>query len=340
MTVNSFEPVPGAIAQSPQMADVFSRLRRVAPYFRTVLITGETGTGKEVICRALHQLSPVARGNLVTLNCSAVVETLFESELFGHVRGAFTGADHDKTGQFEHAHGGSLFLDEIGDMPLTTQAKLLRVLQNQEIQRVGSLTPKKVDVHVIAATNKNLREAVRQKQFREDLYYRLSMVEISLPPLRDRRGDLNLLAEHFLRLWSARCNKDLSGISAEVYGVLASHSWPGNVRELENVIGAACMMARGDTLQLEDLPPQFVARPLPEMPALDTQAVPAAANNGNPDVLHQFEEQLLREALQKTRWNQSEAARVLGTTRDRLRYRMKKHLLLGTSKKKAEAACV
>src|SRR4029079_2897282 len=188
----------GMVGNSPIMWDMFSRIRRVAPHYRAVLVTGETGTGKDLVAQALHRLSPAGQGRYVVLNCSAVVETLFESELFGHVRGSFTGASNDKAGLFEHAHGGTLFLDEIGDMPLATQAKLLRVLQNQEVLRVGSLTPRKVDVRVVAATNHDLRKAIEEKRFREDLYYRLSMVEIRVPALEDRKEDLPLLERHFI----------------------------------------------------------------------------------------------------------------------------------------------
>ncbi|HEY2168093.1 MAG TPA: sigma-54 dependent transcriptional regulator, partial [Candidatus Angelobacter sp.] len=178
----------GIVGRSPQMWEMFSRIRRIAPHYRAALITGQTGTGKELVAQALHRLSQ-AKGRFVVLNCSAVVETLFESELFGHVKGAFTGADRDKMGLFEHANGGTLFLDEIGDMPLATQAKLLRVLQNHEVQRVGSLTPQKVDMRVVAATNKDLRRAIVERQFREDLYFRLAMVEIHTPPLLERMDD-------------------------------------------------------------------------------------------------------------------------------------------------------
>jgi len=197
----------GIVGRSPQMCEMFWRIRRVAPHYRALLITGETGTGKDLIARALHRLSPVASGRYVVLNCSAVVETLFESELFGHVKGAFTGATHDKPGLFEHAHGGTLFLDEIGDMPLATQAKLLRVLQNQEIQRVGALNTRKVDVRVVAATNHDLRTAVAEKRFREDLYYRLSMVEIHAPRLAERKEDLSLLQRHFVARFAAQYGK-------------------------------------------------------------------------------------------------------------------------------------
>src|SRR5579872_3121110 len=223
----------GMVGSSPQMWELFSRIRRIAPHFRTALVTGETGTGKELVANALHGLSP-AKGRIVVLNCSAVVETLFESELFGHVKGAFTGADRDKPGLFEHASGGTLFLDEIGDMPLATQAKLLRALQNQEVQRVGSLTPQKVDVRVIAATHRNLRQAVAERLFREDLYYRLTMVEISVPALEERPEDLPLLIRHFLDRFSQQYEKNVRGITPRARMVLERHTWPGNVRELEN----------------------------------------------------------------------------------------------------------
>src|SRR5260370_88301 len=204
----------GLVGRSPRMWEVFSRIRRVAPHYRTVLVTGETGTGKDLVAQALHRLSPVASGRYVVLNCSAVVETLFESELFGHVKGSFTGAMHDKAGLFEHAHGGTLFLDEIGDMPLATQAKLLRVLQNQEVQRVGSLSARKVDVRVIAATNHDLRQAIVEKRFREDLYYRLSMVEIQVPRLADRKEDLPLLERHFISRFASQYRKEIRGEAA------------------------------------------------------------------------------------------------------------------------------
>jgi len=244
----------GIIGRSPQMWEMFWRIRRVAPHYRALLVTGETGTGKDLVARALHRLSPVASGRYVVLNCSAVVETLFESELFGHVKGAFTGATHDKPGLFEHAHGGTLFLDEIGDMPLATQAKLLRVLQNQEVQRVGALNARKVDVRVVAATNHDLRTAVAEKRFREDLYYRLSMVEIHAPRLAERKEDLPLLQRHFVARFAAQYGKETRGLTHRAQIRLSQHSWPGNVRELENVIGHAAMMAISDMVDVQDLP--------------------------------------------------------------------------------------
>jgi DNA-binding NtrC family response regulator len=218
METAQFEGIAG---RTPEMWEMFSRIRRIAPHYRAALITGQTGTGKELVAHALHRLSLV-KGRFVVLNCSAVVETLFESELFGHVRGAFTGADRDKMGLFEHANGGTLFLDEIGDMPLSTQAKLLRVLQNQEVLRVGSLTPQKVDVRVVAATNKDLRDQIAERQFREDLFFRLSMIEIHVPSLAERMGDLPLLARHFVKKFSQQFNKNIGGTTQRRRSCLAA----------------------------------------------------------------------------------------------------------------------
>jgi DNA-binding NtrC family response regulator len=312
----------GIIGNSPLMWDMFSRIRRVAPHYRAVLITGETGTGKDLAAQALHKLSPASRGRYVVLNCSAVVETLFESELFGHVRGSFTGATQDKAGLFEHAHGGTLFLDEIGDMPLATQAKLLRVLQNQEVQRVGSLTARKVDVRVIAATNHDLRTAIAEKRFREDLYYRLSMVEIQVPSLADRKEDLPLLERHFIAKFAAQYGKEIRSLTHRAQILLTMHSWPGNVRELENVIGHASMMTLGDTIDVQDLPAYIqAAASQPEL----------AEEGGAPEVdvgtLEQQERMLIVRALQSAGGNQSQAARQLRIGRDALRYKLKKHNL-------------
>src|SRR5580704_249874 len=259
----------GMIGRSPAMWEMFSRIRRVAPHFRTVLVTGETGTGKELAARALHNLSPVASGRFVVLNCSAVVETLFESELFGHVRGSFTGANQDKMGLFEFADKGTIFLDEIGDMPLGTQAKLLRTLQNQEVLRVGSLTPRRVDARVIAATHHDLREAVAAKTFREDLFYRLSMVEIHVPSLEERKEDIPLLTTFFTEKFAAQFRKQIRGITQRAQIILARHNWPGNIRELENVIGHAGMMVLGDMIDVVDLPDylRYPARQQPQQPA-------------------------------------------------------------------------
>ncbi|HXA85717.1 MAG TPA: sigma-54 dependent transcriptional regulator [Candidatus Dormibacteraeota bacterium] len=315
----------GIVGRSPEMWEMFSRIRRIAPHYRAALITGQTGTGKELVAQALHRLSLV-KGRFVVLNCSAVVETLFESELFGHVRGAFTGAERDKTGLFEHARGGTLFLDEIGDMPLSTQAKLLRVLQNQEVLRVGSLTPQKVDVRVVAATNKDLRRQIAERQFREDLYFRLSMVEIQTPSLAQRMGDLPLLARSFVKKFSRQYNKNISGITQRAQILLGRHTWPGNVRELENVIGHGCMMTMTSMIDVADLPllaphaaGAAAAVPLPQA---TITAEPANAS------LEEHEKQLVMDALNQAAGNQSQAARQLRIGRDALRYKMKKFGLL------------
>ena len=321
----------GMVGRSPQVWEMFSRIKRIAPHYRAVLVAGETGTGKDLVAQALHRLSP-AKGKLVVLNCSAVVETLFESELFGHVRGAFTGADRDKPGLVEHANEGTLFLDEIGDMPIATQAKLLRVLQNQEVQRVGSLTPRKVDVRVVAATNKDLRKAISERQFREDLYYRLSMVEIHVPALAERREDLPLLTHHFVKKFAQQYGKQIRGLTRRAEIVLARHNWPGNVRELENVIGHAYMMAMGDAIDVTDLPEhlrQGTANAPDSAKSAGAAAIHEASAPANAALsLEEHEKQLLTTALENAGGNQSEAARQLRIGRDALRYKMKKYGLM------------
>ena len=244
----------GMIGRSPLMLELISQIRRVAPHFRSVLVTGPTGVGKELVARALHRLSPGEKGNFVALNCSSISETLAESELFGHVKGAFTGAHQDKVGVFEYADGGTAMLDEIGEMPLPLQAKLLRVLQNQELQRVGSPAVRKVNVRVVAATNRDLPEMVRQGKFREDLYFRLCMIELRVPALAERREDLPMLQRHFLKSFAAQYKKPLAGLTRRAQALLARYSWPGNVRELENVIGLACMMTESEVIDVRDLP--------------------------------------------------------------------------------------
>src|SRR6185312_2959332 len=315
----------GMVGRGPAMWELFSRIRRVAPHYRTVLVTGETGTGKELAARALHAASPAKRGNFVVLNCSAVVETLFESELFGHVRGSFTGATHDKMGLFEYADKGTIFLDEIGDMPLGTQAKLLRVLQNQEVLRVGSLTPHKIDVRVIAATHRDLRAAIGEKTFREDLYYRLSMVEIHTPALVERKEDIPLLTKFLDEKYSRQFGKDVRGLTQRAQVVLARHHWPGNVRELENVIGHGCMMSIAETIDVQDLP-EYLRHPAGTG---KTDSARPAVTPVDADSFEEHERRLITDALARSNGNQSEAARVLRIGRDALRYKMKKHGLEG-----------
>jgi DNA-binding NtrC family response regulator len=294
----------GIVSRSPLMLEVFARVRRVAPHFRTVLVSGATGTGKELVAHALHRLSPVASNPFVVCNCSAIVETLIESELFGYVKGAFTGANQDKLGVFEYANHGTVFLDEIGELPLTAQGKLLRILQNHEIQRVGSPVPRTVDVRVIAATNRSLRTMVKEGTFREDLYYRLTMAEITLPRLADRREDLPLLQRHFVEKFATEYKKPVTGITRRAQARLAVHSWPGNIRELENVIGNACMMVDGTIIDIADLP------------------APLRSQTG--DILEQDESMISLEELQKRHMmrvlervggNKAQAAEILGISR-------------------------
>jgi len=316
-TVNTSDFVfEGMIARSSQMWRLFSMVQRVAPHYRSVLVKGPTGTGKDLIAGALHHLSGVA-GKFVVLNCSAVVETLFESELFGHTKGAFTGADRDKTGLLKLADGGTLFLDEIGDMPISTQAKLLRALQHQEFLPVGSLKLRKVNARIVAATHRDLRRAIAEGKFREDLYYRLSMVELQVPPLRERAEDIPLLARHFVQKFSREFGKQVTGLTPRAMIVLERHSWPGNVRELEHIIGRACMLAENSQIDITDLPEELTQRH-----EAQTEEPKSAGS-----MLADQERRMVEGALRESAGNQSEAARRLGIGRDALRYKMKRYNL-------------
>lgn len=294
----------GIVGRSPLMLEVFAKTRRVSPHFRTVLVTGATGTGKELVAGALHRLSPAASGRFAVCNCSAIAENLVESELFGYVRGAFTGANRDKVGVFEYADRGTVFLDEIGELPLAAQAKLLRVLQNHEVQRVGSPATKKIDVRVIAATNRNLRSMVSQGTFREDLYYRLTMVNIMLPRLAQRREDMPLLQRHFLEKFAAEFKKPLKGLTRRAQMRMGTYSWPGNVRELENVIGHACMMVDGPVIDVGDL-----AEPLQGLPG-DT-----AEQDESLLSLKELQMRHVVRVLALTGGNKLQAAKILGISR-------------------------
>ena len=295
----------GMIARSPLMLEVFAKIRRIAPHFQSVLVTGETGTGKELVARALHDLSPRASAPFAICNCSALVETLLESELFGYVRGAFTGALHNKQGIFEYANGGTVFLDEIGELPLSAQAKLLRVLQSHEVQRVGSPVPHKVDVRVIAATHRDLRKMVSAGQFREDLFYRLSPLEITVPSLAQRKEDLPLLQRHFLEKYSERYRKEITGITRRAQAQLAAHNWPGNIRELENAISSSCIMATGPVIDLADLP-ESVRVPSPISEASGQDLV----------TLEVMQLRYLRKVLAVVGGNKARAAEILGIGRN------------------------
>ncbi|MCS6856676.1 MAG: sigma-54 dependent transcriptional regulator [Sandaracinaceae bacterium] len=254
------EGLYGLVGSSQAMQEIYRTIRQVAPSKATVLITGESGTGKGEAAKAIHMLSPRASRPFVTLQCSVLAESLLESELFGHEKGAFTGADRRRIGRFEQAHEGTLFLDEIGEIPPSTQVKLLRVLQEKRFERVGGNETIQVDVRVIAATNRDLAEEVRKGRFREDLYYRLNVIHIEMPPLRARKSDILILADHFIRRFAEENRKRILGMSEEARAHLLSYAWPGNVRELENAIERAVVMCQGQRIELSDLPPSIRAQ--------------------------------------------------------------------------------
>jgi transcriptional regulator with PAS, ATPase and Fis domain len=282
----------------------------VAPHFRTALVIGETGTGKELVARALHNLSPRKDQRFAIANCAAIVETLTESQLFGHTKGAFTGALEDKTGLFEWANRGTVFLDEIGELSPQIQSKLLRVVEYSEVQKVGAPQPRQVDVNIIAATSRDLKQEAKGGQFRADLWYRLNMVEIHLPPLRQRSEDLLLLSNYFLNYFRKQYGKEIRGLSRRAQNALFSYSWPGNVRELQNVIGRACLLARGNFIDVSDL-------------ALSSarEDSPLELKQG---VLQENERAAILKVLATTK-NKREAARVLGIGRTTLYRLMRKY---------------
>lgn len=301
----------GVVGNSPQMHDVISRLQRIAPTDATVLIQGDTGTGKELVAKAIHQNSPRKKRPFVALNCAALSEHILESELFGHIRGAFTDASSDRQGKFEYADGGTLFLDEVGDMPIPTQIKLLRVLESGEITRVGSNEPVKVNVRILSATNRDLEKAIASGSFREDLYHRLKVVTIVLPRLADRREDIPLLVDYFVKEHSKRHQKTIRGISTAARRRLLAFDWPGNVRQLRNVIESMVVVDIDEVLDLDDLPSELA-------PAAGEVSSDGAATSS--DGLHQLvgksmndiEAMFIGETLKVTGGNREEAASMLG----------------------------
>jgi len=309
------------IGRSARMQEVFRTVLTVAPLKTTVLITGESGTGKELIAKAIHYQSPRGRRPLVTLNCAAIPETLLESELFGHEKGSFTDAHQKKLGQFEMAHEGSLFLDEIGEMGPATQAKLLRVLEHGEFLRVGGTKPVTVDVRIIAATNRDLGAAIKDGTFRPDLFYRLNVVTVHLPPLRERRDDLILLIRHFAQAKARDMGIPEKTLKPETVDALLRYPWPGNVRELENLLERLLVLCEGPTISFEDLPDQ-IRRSEQDPGTIKEQVLEGRKSLGT--AVDEFEREIILEALGQTSFNQTRAADMLGTTRRILKYRMDK----------------
>lgn len=297
----------GVIGDSPQMRDVIERLKRIAPTNASVLIQGETGTGKELVAQAIHQNSPRKNKAFVALNCAALSENILESELFGHVKGAFTDASADRIGKFEFAHGGTMFLDEVGDMPLPTQIKLLRVLENGEITRVGSNQPIKVNVRILSATNRNLEESIEAGTFRSDLYHRLKVVTIRLPTLRERSQDIPILIDYFIRQFATRHGKQIRGMSPIARRKLLSSDWPGNVRQLRNVVESMVVVDYDGLLDVDDLPEEFCG---PPEPTGEPSTASLTALVGRP--LTELEKLFVSETLRLTAGNREEAAKMLG----------------------------
>jgi len=312
------------IGESGRMREVFSLMKKVADTDVTVLLLGESGTGKELAARAVHNAGSRQKGPFIKVNCAAIVEGLLESELFGHEKGAFTDAGFRKIGRFEAAHTGTIFLDEIGDMSLTTQAKILRVLQEREFERVGSADPIKVDVRIIAATNKDLAQAVKSGEFREDLYYRINVVSIHLPALRSRAEDIPKLFEHFIAKFNQEFHKEIRSISLEAMELLMKYSWPGNVRELENLLQRAVVLAENDMITIGELP--FCIRCIDREIKVDMEQVDFSKSLFATvrEVLADVEKQLILKALQKTNWNRGETATLLKISRKSLFNKMKR----------------
>ena len=308
------------LGDSPQMQPIFNRIRQVAPTTATVLIEGETGTGKELVARAIHSLSPRSKGRFVAVNCAALSPQLMESELFGHEKGAFTDARERRIGRAEAANGGTLFLDEIGDLTIPVQVKLLRFLQERTFSRVGSNEELKSDVRFIAATSRNLEELMEKKLFREDLYYRLSVFPITLPDLAERPDDILLLAQHFLSKMRVKYGKQVSSISAPALNLLQTYQWPGNIRELENCIERAVLMAKSDCIHSYDLPPTLQNEEMDE----SLFGSETAGTRTLDEQMMMFERKVLKDCLKRHNGNQSAAGRELGVSPRMMCYKLRK----------------
>lgn len=323
------------VVVSRQMKDVMTFVERVAKYKTTALLLGESGTGKEMIARAIHEMSDRRDGPFVAVNCGAIPDSLLESEFFGHIKGAFTDAVRDKTGLFEEANGGTLFMDEIGELPALLQVKLLRVLQEEEVRRVGDTQPRKINVRIIAATLKNLEEEAAAGRFRDDLYYRLNVFPIWIPPLRDRKEDILPLAEHFLKKFSSRHGRDISGFSAGAISALSGYSWPGNVRELENTVERAVVLCEGSSISESDLPffrgASSGSTPGVLLPAAgrgqggqDGNIIDFGTDLSIPKAVDRIENLFIRKALEKSGGNRALAAKILEISNRTLLYKLKR----------------
>ena len=313
----------GMVGQSLSMLNVFHTIKQIAPYSTNVLITGETGTGKEMVAHAIHNLSPRKNKPFVIINCAGLVENLLESELFGHVKGAFTGAIRDKPGLFEVANEGTIFLDEIGELPLSLQAKLLRVLEYREIQRVGDTKTRKVDVRIIAATNVDLKAMVEAEKYRKDLFFRLNSFCINIPPLRDGREDIPLLCQHFISQLNEELKKDIKGVTQDVLNLFMELPWEGNVRELKNVIERAYIMAKGEFITIDDIPTEYK-----EMSEKKSTKIDENELGDSPTTLAEMEKRYIAKILKLTSGNRSQAAKILGLSRRSLYRKLKRYGLL------------
>ncbi|MCK4415344.1 MAG: sigma 54-interacting transcriptional regulator [Candidatus Eisenbacteria sp.] len=333
------------VAASPAMQRILRLVRRIAPTESNILLTGESGTGKEKVARQIHYQSKRSRGPFVAVNMAALPETLIETELFGHTRGAFTDAKRAKRGVFEIADGGTLFLDEIAEMSPPMQGKLLRVLQDREVQPVGAEFPMRVDTRIVAATNRDLREEIAEKRFREDLFYRLNVIRLHVPPLRERKEDIPHLGQFFLERFTARMEKNVTGISEQAWGLLLNYNYPGNVRELENAIERAVILAEeGAEIRVWDLPPEITDRGVPELPGRDDGGTPVTvpasaageagsgerpedAEGGYPTHLNlaEVEARHIRRVIQESGGNLTQAARSLGISRTTLWRKLKRY---------------
>ncbi|MFQ5780069.1 MAG: sigma-54-dependent transcriptional regulator [Nitrospiria bacterium] len=309
------------VGNSPSMQQTYELIEKVADSDSTVLIQGESGTGKEVVAKTIHYNSTRKDKPLIPINCGAIPESLLESELFGHEKGAFTGATSARTGRFELAHGGTLFFDEISEMPLALQVKLLRVLQEREFERVGGIKPIQVDVRIIAATNLDLEQAVHEKRFREDLFYRLDVIPINIPPLRERKEDIPLLIDHFIRKFNERKKRKVEGITPDAQKVLMEYRWPGNIRELENLVERMIVLKQGGSLTKEDIPPKIKQSDRPE--PLFHLDLPEEGINFS-QVVSEFENHILEQAMARANGVKSRAAQLLRMNRTTLVERLKK----------------